>query len=221
MFDISQETTAPASGTGSLKMEIKAGADTSTECRISGSVSNLPVKKIFTVTAKVKYENMPAYWNAMFHMQQATCKAPDWNWIDRKWLSIWGNNPGSVTDWTEISMSDTSADSANVFNLIISLANSGTIWIDDIAITYTDLAPVTQKNATPARQGSILNNRISFSNEMPYTLEAYGVNGKVILKTAGIANAVNLDKLGLSSGAYLIKAKTKDKVYSGRVVLER
>jgi hypothetical protein len=43
----------------------------------------------------------------------------------------------------------------------------------------------------------------------------------LIQKTAGIANAVNCENLGLSSGAYLIKANTKEKIYSGRVVLER
>jgi hypothetical protein len=32
---------------------------------------------------------------------------------------------------------------------------------------------------------------------------------------------VNLDRLGLSSGAYLVKAKTKEKIYSGRVVVGR
>jgi hypothetical protein len=221
LFDISQETTAPGTGTGSLKMSIAEGADTATECRISGSVTNLPEKKIVTVTAKVKYENMPAYWNAMFNLQQATLlQEPPWTWTDRKWLSMWGNNPGN-SGWTPISMSDTTADSANVFNLIISLSNAGTLWVDDIAITYTDIAPVTQKAVTPARQGAVLNNRISFPRAMPYSLEACGVNGKMILKTSGIANAVNLDRLGLSSGAYLVKAKTKEKIYSGRVVVGR
>ena len=220
-FKISQETTSPASGTGALKMEIMAGADTSTECRATAEIKNLPAKKLFTVTAKVKYSNMPIYWNGMFHLQQATMNPPDYKWIDRKWLSFWGNDPGTVADWASISKTDTTADSANIFNLIISLHGSGTLWVDDIAITYTDIAPVTQKAVTPARQGSILKNRISFPHEMPYTLEAYQVNGKLIQKTAGIANAVNCENLGLSSGAYLIKAKTKEKIYSGRVVLER
>jgi hypothetical protein len=219
-FDISQETTAPGTGTGSLKMEIKAGADTATQCRISGSIANLPMRKIVTVTAKVKYENMPTYWNGMFNLQQATLTQGTWVWTDRKWLSMWGNNPGN-SDWTSISMNDTTADSANVFNLIISLAKSGTLWVDDIAITYSDLAPVTQKAVQPARQGFILNNRISFPRAMPYALEAYGVNGKLILKTSGIANMVNINQLGLSSGAYLIKANTNEKTYTSRVVLER
>jgi hypothetical protein len=222
LFDISQETTAPASGTGALKMEIMAGTDPSTECRISTEIKNLPALKLFTVTAKVKYSDMPAYWNSMFSLQQATLlQEPPWTWTDRKWLSMWGNDSGSVADWVPISMTDTTADSANVFSLIISLSKSGTLWVDDIAITYTDIAPVTQKAVTPARQGAILNNRISFPRAMPYSLEACGVNGKMILKTSGVANAVNLDRLGLVSGAYLVKAKTSERTYNGRVVVGR
>jgi hypothetical protein len=202
-------------------MSIAAGADDSTECRISGSISNLPVKKIVTVTAKVKYENMPTYWNAMFNMQQATLKAPDWKWVDRKWSSMWGNNNPGASEWSTISMRDTTTDSANVFNLIISLAKSGTLWVDDIAVTYSDLAPVTQKAATHVHQGAVLNNRISFPREMPYSLEACGVNGKMILKTSGVASAVNMDRLGLVGGAYLVKAKTSEKTYTGRVVVSK
>jgi hypothetical protein len=32
---------------------------------------------------------------------------------------------------------------------------------------------------------------------------------------------VNLDRLGLASGSYLVKAKTKEKIYTGRVVVGR
>ena len=220
LFDISQETIAPGTETGSLKMAIMAGADTLTECRISSSISGLMEKKIVTITAKVKYENMPTYWNAMFNLQQATLTQGTWVWTDRKWLSMWGNNPGN-SDWTPISMTDTTADSANVFNLIISLSKSGTLWVDDIAVTYTDIAPVTQKAIAPARQGAILNNRISFPRAISYSLEACGVNGKMILKTSGVSNLVNLDRLGLASGSYLVKVKTREKTYAGRVVVGR
>ncbi|MBN2038128.1 MAG: hypothetical protein JW768_15410 [Chitinispirillaceae bacterium] len=219
VFDISQETTAPFTAPGALKMAITPGADTITECRISGSITNLPANKIVTITAMVKYENMPTYWNAMFHLQQATCQAPDWNWIDRKWGSIWGNNPGDAADWTSVTMSDTTYDSANVFNLIISLAKSGTIWVDDIAVTYTDIVPVTHKAGHTARQGSIMNNRIIFASAMPYSLEACGINGRVVAKRSGIAPQLDLTRLGLQSGAYLVRVKAGEKSLTGRVMI--
>jgi hypothetical protein len=218
IFTISQETENPYTAPGALKMAITPGADTLTECRISGSITDLPANKIVTVTAMVKHENMPTYWNAMFHLQQATCQAPDWNWIDRKWGSMWGNDPGDV-DWKPVAMSDTTSDSANVFNLIISLSKSGTIWVDDIAITYIDIAPVTHKTVQTPRQGSIMNNRITFASAMPYSLEACGINGKVLLQKSGIASRLDLTQLSLRNGAYLVRVKTGEKSMTGRVMI--
>lgn len=222
-YTITQETTGAYSAPGCLKMTITAGADTGASCVISGSITGLPAKKLVTLTAMVKYTDLPDYSSAMISLQQATLLMHEpWTWTDRKWTTLWTNNPTGTIDWTSITKSDTTADSANVFNVIIYLHGVGsTLWVDDVAVTYSDLAPVTQKAVTPARQGSILNNRISFPRAMAYSLEAYGVNGKMILKTSGVANKVNIDQLGLSSGAYLVKAKTKEKIYSGRVVVER
>ncbi|MBN1307796.1 MAG: hypothetical protein JXA18_07760 [Chitinispirillaceae bacterium] len=222
LYIISQDTDSAHSGTGCLKMEITAPLDTSDEApshTISGAVSNLPTNKLFTITAWVKYSEMPVYWNGMFNLQQATLKAPDWNWIDREWLSMWGNDPGTVSSWTEISMTGTSADSANVFNLIISLAKGGTLWVDDIAITYTDPVPITEKTVQPGQWGSILNNRITFSRPTSYSLEAFGVNGKALLRQSGIAEKVDLNRIDAGCGAYLFRVKTGEKVITSRAVI--
>ena len=216
-YVISQETDSAHSGIGSLKMEIIDTSDTAVECRIIGSVSNLPPKKVFTVTAWVKYSGMPTYWNGMFHMQQATLKAPDWEWVDGKWGSMWGNDPGTIP-WTQVSMSDTSGDSSNVFNLHISLAKGGTLWVDDIEITYTDPVPVMQRAVQSDRWGSILNSRITFSRVMPYSLEAYSINGKALLRESGIAATVDLNRTDTGRGAYLFRVKTAEQIFISRAV---
>lgn len=155
----------------------------------------------------------------MFHMQQATCKAPDWDWIDRKWLSVWGNDPGTVS-WTEVSSQpDTSADSANVFNLIISLGKAGTVWVDDIEITYTDPVPVTRKAVRPPRRESIINNRITFSRVTPYSLEAYSVNGKRLLRKSGNGATVDLNRINGACGVNIFRVKTAEKSITSRAVV--
>lgn len=217
-YVISQETDSAHTGSGALKMEI-TGADTSIECSISGSISDLPANKNFTITAWVKYSDIPNYWNGMFHLQQAILEGPDWEWINRPWLSMWGNNPGS-TPWKQISMSDVSDDSANVFNLIISLSNAGTMWVDSIAITYTDV-PVVQKAFTSPQRGAIRNNRITFSSIMPYSLEVCGLNGKLILRKSGIAKTIDLNGLAAGSGVYLVRVETAKKTFASRVVLSK
>ena len=217
LFDISQETTDPYSAPGCLKMAIAPGADTSTTCSILGTISGLTAGNVVTITAMVKYADMPTYWNSMINLQQATLTSGTWVWTDRKWKSMWGNNPGTA-EWARVSMSDTTVDSANVFQLIISLHGSGTIWVDDIAIA-TAGAPVIQKAVQPVRRGSIANNRIAFTTAMPYTLEVYGVNGKTALKRSSTASSVDFNRLNLNSGAYAIRVKTADKTWSGRVLI--
>ncbi|MBN1129298.1 MAG: T9SS type A sorting domain-containing protein [Chitinispirillaceae bacterium] len=217
LFDISQETTGAYSAPGSLKMEIKAGADTLTECRISGSVTNLPAKKIFTVTAMVKYSGMPTYWNAMLNMQQATLTQGTWVWTDRKWSSMWGNNPGDA-EWTPVSVSDTTHDSTNVVNFIISLSKAGTLWVDDITITYADV-PVVRKAIQTSRRNAFQNNRIVFPSDRHYSLEVFGVNGKKVLCQSATAARIDLSTLGLRSGSYIVKVKSAGKRWEGRVVV--
>jgi hypothetical protein len=220
-YTITQETTGAYSPPGALKMAITPGADTLTSCGITGSITGLPANKLVTVTAMVKYTDMPIYWNAMFNLQQATLlNVSPWTWTDRKWGSDWGNNQGT-TDWTPISFVDTTYDSANVFNLVITLAKSGTLWVDDITVTYTNITPVNQKVKAPGHQESMTNNRISFSCRQAYSLEACAINGKILLRKSGIADVVDMNRLSLSCGVYLVSVKAGEKTFTGRVAVER
>jgi hypothetical protein len=79
-YTITQATDSAHSGTGSLKMQIKTLTDTTFTVGISTSITGLPVKKIFTITAWVKYADMPQYSNAMFYVQQATLLPPSYTW---------------------------------------------------------------------------------------------------------------------------------------------
>jgi hypothetical protein len=168
----------------------------------------------------VKYTNMPTYWNGLFNFQQATLSPVTYAWKDRKWTSGWGNGLGT-SDWVPASMTDTTADSANVFNFIISLSKAGTLWVDDITVTYTDNAPVLSRAAIQNRQSSFRNNRVSFSRPMPYSLKVCGVNGKVLLQKSGTSALVDVNRIGLTSGAYLVSVKTAERTFSGRVMLGR
>ena len=134
-FIVTQATDSAHSGTGCLKMQIKDTTDITTSVRITGAITGLLPNKPFTITAWVKYANIPTYYNAMFGLQQATLTPGTWAWTDRKWLTPWGNDPGT-TDWKQITGQGTTDDSANVFNLVISLSKGGPLWVDDIVVTY-------------------------------------------------------------------------------------
>jgi hypothetical protein len=201
-------------------MQIKTLTDTTFTVGISTSITGLPVKKIFTITAWVKYADMPQYSNAMFYVQQATLLPPSYTWKDRKWGTLWGNNIGTSA-WTQVTMSDTVKDSANVLNFGITLWKSGTLWVDDIAITYTDLAQPIKNETAHAGRGSVRNNLISFSRQMPYSFEANSIDGKAIAKQSGMAASLDLNRMGLKNGVYLVRVKTPEKTYSSKVVVSR
>lgn len=212
-YTITQETTDTNSAPGCLKISV---LDTAAKCMISGSISGLTAKKIVKITAMVKYTDMPSYYNAMISLYQVSCVAPDYKWIERKWGTMWGSKAGSI-DWTPITMTDTVTDSANVFNLVIQ-TNAGTLLVDDITIGYDDES-ATLKTVQSARQESIVNNRISFPSATPYMLEVVGVNGKTVLKSYATSSTVDLNRLNLLCGTYLVKVKTAEKTWSGRVLI--
>jgi hypothetical protein len=215
-FIITQETSGAYSAPGCLKMAITPGADTTIKCTVSGSVSGLTPNRLVKITGMVKYSDMPTYYNAMISLDQATCVAPDWNWVERKWGTLWGNNQGT-SDWTSFTVTDTIKDSANVFTFNISIFKAGTLWVDDIAIAFAD-DPVIQKTVQPARQGLLVNNRIVFLSVIPYTLEAFDVNGKIVLKSSATAKSVDLNHLNLQDGAYLVRVTAAGKIWSGKVL---
>jgi hypothetical protein len=118
-------------------------------------------------------------------------------------------------------MSDTTKDSANVLNFGISVWKYGTLWIDDIAITYQNIPQAVNYSMEPARQGSIVNNRISFSRQMPYSLEACSVDGRMVANRSGLASSLDLDRLALKKGVYLVKVQTPEKTYNSKVIMSR
>ena len=220
-YTVTQETDSAHSGTGCLKMQFKDSTDTAFTLGVTTSITGLPVKKLFTITAWVKYINMPKYFNAMFYVQQATLMTVSpWTWTDRKWGTLWGNNPGN-SGWVQISGSDTTKDSANVLNFGITLWKYGTLWVDDIAITYTNIPQSVNYAAAPAKQGIIRNNRIIFSRQMPYSFEACSIDGKAILRRSGIASALDLNRFDLQNGVYLVRVKTPERTYSSKVMVSR
>jgi len=217
-FTIMQDTTGAYSAPGCLKMAITPGADTSTKCAISASITGLPANKIVTISAMVKCENIPSYSSTSIDLMQATqLQVAPWTWTFRKWNALWWAQLGT-TGWTPISKTDTTADSANSFTLTISHSNAGTLWIDDITVTYTDLAPVLPRATVQNRQTTFRNDRVSFSRPMAYSMKVCGVNGKVLLQKSGTAAEVNLNRLDLTSGAYMVSVKTAEKTFSGRVM---
>lgn len=219
-YSISQETDSAHSGTGSLKMVIIDTVDTNLSCAVTGSIEGLESLKEVTVTAWVKYSVLPDYWNAQFSLQQAILEAPDWEWIDREWASMWGNDPGS-SSWKQISMT-TVSDTANVFNLVISLAAPGTLWVDDIEITYQDPVPVVpelQKASPLSHTDPLRNNRIVFSRAIPFLIEACGMNGRLLLRKSGIAESVDLNRLAVGRGMFIVRVKTAEKQYTSRLIL--
>jgi hypothetical protein len=222
-YTITQETTGAHSAPGALKMAITAGADTATTCAISTDITGLPANKIVTITAWAKYSDMPTYWNGMISLQQATLlHQPPYTWTDRKWGSDWGNNLGT-SDWAPITLaSDTTVDGGNVFRIVVSLRYSGTLWIDDIAVTYTDLAPVLPRTVSrTSRESTILGNKITFSSPQRYSLDVCGVNGRLLLRKSGVAGSVDMNKLGLSNGTFLVRVKTEKKTFAGKVAVGR
>jgi len=219
-YTVTQEIDSAHSAPGALKMQIKTLTDTTFTVGISTTITGLPVKKIFTITAWVKYADMPQYWNAMFYVQQATQLPPSYTWIDRKWGTLWGNNIGS-SDWTQVTMSDTVKDSANILRLGITLWKSGTLWVDDIAVTYTAIPQATNYTVSPAEKEMIRNNRIAFSRKIPYSFEACSIDGKAIMSQSGIASALDLNRFDLKNGVYLVRVKTMEKTYSSKVMMSR
>ena len=219
-YTVTQETDSAHSAPGALKMQFKDSTDTAFTLGITSSITGLPANKIFTITAWVKYANMPKYFNAMMYVQQATLLPPNYAWVDRKWGTLWGNNPGN-NGWTQISVSDTSKDSANVFNFGISLWKYGTLWVDDIAITYQNLPAAISNITEPGKQGSVLNNRISFSRQTPYVFEACSIDGKTVMRRSGLASELNLDRVGLKNGVYLMRVQTPEKTYTSKVMVSR
>jgi len=222
-YIVTQETDSAYGGTGSLKMHIKDTTDTSTSVTISTTISGLSANKIFTITAWYKFVDIKTYWNAQISLQQATCNSSnDYTWVDRDWLSLWGSGKGTKT-WSQLSVSDTTADSADVFNLIITLSKKGTLWIDSITVTYRDTGatPIINNAIEPQVKEYTGVNHIAFSHSMPYTLEACALNGKMIMRKSGIAASVDLNRVNLVSGAYIMKVKTAEKNYTSRVFLSK
>jgi len=219
MFIITQATDSVHSGTGCLKMQIKDPADTITAVRITGAITGLLPNAAFTITAWVKYANMPAYYNAMFGLQQATLTSGTWVWTDRPWLTPWGNDPGT-SDWKQITGVGTTADSANVFNLVISLSKGGPLWVDDIAITY-ESSSIGDIHMQTTKHDGIYHNRISFSHAMAYSLEACSLDGQTIARKTGIASSLDLNKCDITNGIYLMKVKTSQRTYTSRIVVSR
>lgn len=216
-FVISQETTGAFSAPGCLKMAITPGADTLAKCTITGSITGLTPNRIVQITGMVKYADMPTYYNAMISFDQVNCtQANNWKWNDLKWGTLWGNNPGA-SDWTQFTATDTVKDTANVFHLVIFQSKVGTLWVDDIAVTYTD--PVIQKAVQTVRQSPIVNNRIVFPSATPYTLEAFGINGKTVLKRSATAMTVDLSRLDLPGCVYLVKVAAGGKTWSEKVLI--
>jgi hypothetical protein len=101
------------------------------------------------------------------------------------------------------------------------LGKSGTLWVDDIAITLSDLTSVLDNQVAPRRQEIARNNRISFPRQTSFTFEEYAVNGKALRRSSSIVDAVDLNHLDLSSGVYLIRAKTREKTYFSRMILSK
>jgi|GEM_PF-1388980 hypothetical protein len=219
-YTVTQEVDSAHSAPGSLKMQFKDSTDTAFTLGVTTSITGLPVKKIFTITAWVKYANMPKYSNAMMYLQQATLLPPAYAWIDRKWSTLWGNNIGN-SGWTQITMSDTTKDSANILNFGITLWKYGTLWVDDIAITYTSIPQAVSYSVGPGKQGYVRNNRISFSRQTPYSLEACSVDGKVVMRQSGLASALDLNRCGLKNGVYLMHIQTPEKTYASKVIMSR
>jgi hypothetical protein len=223
-YIVTQETDSAYGGTGSLKMQINDTTDTSTSVTISTTISGLSANKIFTITAWYKFVDIKTSWNAQISLQQATLEEVDttWVWTDRDWLSLWGSGKGTKT-WSQLRVSDTTADSANVFNLIITLSKKGTLWLDSITVTYRDTGatPIINNAIEPQAKEYAGVNHIVFSHSMPYTLEACALNGKMIMRKSGIAASVDLNKVNLVSGAYIMKVKTSEKNYTSRVFLSK
>jgi hypothetical protein len=220
-YTVTQEVDSAHSAPGSLKMQFKDSTDTAFTLGVTTSITGLPTKKIFTITAWVKYANMPRYSNAMMYVQQATLLPPAYAWIDRKWGTLWGNTNIGNSGWAQITMSDTTKDSANILNFGITLWKYGTLWVDDIAITYKDIPQAVNYSVEPARQGSIVNNRISFSRQMPYSLEVCSVDGRMVANRSGLASSLDLDRLALKKGVYLVKVQTLEKTYNSKVIMSR
>ena len=86
-----------------------------------------------------------------------------------------------------------------------------------IAFTYTD--PVIQKTIQTARRGQIVNNLIVFPSATPYTLEAFGMNGKTVLKRSATAMTVDLSRLELPGSVYLVKVAAAGKTWSEKVLI--
>jgi hypothetical protein len=222
-YTITQETDSAHSGTGAVKIKLLSSTDTSFgSAGVTGTITGLPVKKIFTLTAWVKYINTPdAYKNAQIAVSQATTLSAAPYYIFRKWSTLWENSTVNSNGWTQLTVSDTSVDSANYFNIIITLWKSGTFWVDDIAITYTDIPQSVNYAIMPIKQGIIRNNRITFSHQMPYSFEACSVDGKAILRRSGMASALVLNSFNLQNGVYLVRVKTPERTYSSKVVVSR
>lgn len=217
-FIVSQETDSTHTGNGALKIVITAAVEDSADCIISVPVQSLPDNKTVTITAWVKYAGLPAYYTSMFSLQQATMIPPEYNWIDRDWLTLWGNDPGT-SDWKQISMDSVTADSANIFNLIIRVGVAGTFWVDDVEVTFSDIVPVTQNAIESTPRQSIVGNRIDFVHPTRYTLEAYDITGKTLLRKSGIATTLDLESATTGSGAYLYRVATAKKTYTKRSVV--
>jgi hypothetical protein len=221
-YTITQETDSAHSTPGALKIQIKDAPDTTFTAGITGTITGLPPKKIFTVTAWVKYVNTTdAYKNAQFAVSQATTlSAAPW-YIFRKWSTLWENSTVSSNGWTQITFSDTTADSANYITIVISLWKSGTLWVDDIAVTYQNIPSAINYVDGPGKQGSVLNNRISFSGQTPYVFEACSIDGKMVMRRSGLASELNLDRVGLKNGLYLLRVQTPEKTYTSKVMVSR
>jgi len=221
-YVITQATDTVHSGTGALKIQIKDAPDTSFgSAGVTGTITGLPPKKRFTVTAWVKYVNTTGYNNAEIAVSQATTLSVSPWYIFREWSTLWTNPiAGSSNGWTQISLSDSSVDSANYFNIIISLWQSGTLWVDDIAVTYQPTSAV-KPDVEPQRQGSILNNRISFSRPTAYSFEACSFDGKILLRRTGQASELDLNRLDLKNGVYIVRVQTPDKSYTSKVMVSR
>jgi hypothetical protein len=95
------------------------------------------------------------------------------------------------------------------------------LWVDDIAVTYKDIPQAINYSLEPSRKGSIVNNRISFSRQMPYLFEASSIDGKMVMRRSGLAMALDLNRLGLKNGVYFVRVRTSDKTYNSKVIVSR
>jgi hypothetical protein len=221
-YTVMIDTAVKHSGNAALRIAYVPDSDTTQNTQVQQALPQTAGAvdlhgKIVVCSLWVKQDSFPGWFNVMITFQKGIGGAG--GWTDLGWDPRWGNEPGTY-DWKQVATQpDTFEAGANVWNFILHVSKTGTIWFDDLRFTIIDSIDVTGVNgrAPQADRGiAISSEQVRLPNARSSQISVLTADGRLVARRSHRAEEISLKELNLNRGYYIVEVvTTTDRVRQG------